>query len=195
MVMGTASTMACIAEALGMSLPGAATIPAVHAERLRLAEASGTRAAAIATRALRPDAILSPPRRSPTRWSCCTRSAVRRNALIHLTAIAARRGIRIDLDRFDALGRKVPVLVDLKPSGQHYMEHLHEAGGLNAVLRELEPFLHLDVPTVSGRTLGEVIAAAEVVADQQVVRTRTNPIFRQRRDRRAAAAISRRAAR
>jgi dihydroxy-acid dehydratase len=99
------------------------------------------------------------------------------NGLIHLTAIAARCGIRIDLDRFDELGRRVPVLVDLKPSGQHYMEHLHEAGGLNAVLRELEPFLHLDVPTVSGKTLGEVIAEGEVVLGQKVVRTRTNPIY------------------
>jgi dihydroxy-acid dehydratase len=176
MVMGTASTMACIAEVLGTSLPGAATIPAVHAERLRLAEASGTCAANIATQGLRPDALLTA--KSFTNALVVLQAiGGSSNALIHLTAIAARRGIRIDLDRFDELGRRVPVLVDLKPSGQHYMEHLHEAGGLNAVLRELEPFLHLDTPTVGGKKLGDVIANAEIVANQKVVRTRTNPIY------------------
>jgi dihydroxy-acid dehydratase len=176
MVMGTASTMACIAEVLGTTLPGAATIPAVHAERLRLAEASGNRAAALATEELHPDALLTAKAFSN---ALVVLHAIggSTNALIHLTAIAARCGVRVDLDRFDALGRKVPVLVDLKPSGQHYMEHLHEAGGLNAVLRELKPLLHLDVPTVSGKALGDVIAAAEIVPGQQVVRTFADPIF------------------
>jgi dihydroxy-acid dehydratase len=175
MVMGTASTMACIAEAIGISLPMAATLPAVHAERLRLAEASGTCAAGLARGGPRPDAILSAKAFSN---ALVVLHAIggSTNALIHLTAIAARRGIEIDLDAFDALGRKVPVLVDLKPSGQHYMEHLHEAGGLSAVLRELRPLLHLDVPTVSGKTLGEVIAAAEMVPAQQVVRRADNPV-------------------
>ena len=176
MVMGTASTMACIAEVLGTSLPGAATIPAVHSERLRLAEASGTRAAALATHALRPGALLTAASFSN---ALVVLHAIggSTNALIHLTAIAARCGVHIDLDRFDALGRRVPVLVDLKPSGQHYMEHLHEAGGLGAVLRELQHLLHLDVPTVGGKTLGEVIAESEVVAGQQVVRTLAHPIY------------------
>ena len=175
MVMGTASTMACLAEAIGISLPMAATIPAVHAERLRLAEATGARAVALARAGPRPDAILSAKAISNA-LTVLHAIGGSTNALIHLTAIAARRGIRIDLDGFDALGRKVPVLVDLKPSGQHYMEHLHEAGGLNAVLRELEPLLFVDVPTVSGRTLGEVIAAAEVNPAQQVVRRTDDPI-------------------
>jgi Dihydroxyacid dehydratase/phosphogluconate dehydratase len=159
MVMGTASTMACISEVMGISLPMAATIPAVHAERLRLAEASGSCAAALARNGPRPDAVLSAKAFSN---ALVVLHAIggSTNALIHVTAIAARRGIEIDLDAFDALGRKVPVLVDLKPSGLHYMEHLHEAGGLSAVLRELRPLLHLDAPTVSGKTLGEVIAAA-----------------------------------
>jgi dihydroxy-acid dehydratase len=176
MVMGTASTMACIAEVLGTSLPGAATIPAVHAERLRLAEASGARAAVLAAEELRPDALLTAKSFSN---ALVVLHAIggSTNALIHLTAIAARRGVRIDLDRFDALGRKVPVLVDLKPSGQHYMEHLHEAGGLNAVLRELGSLLHLDVPTVSGKTLRDVIAASEIVPGQRVVRTLADPIY------------------
>src|SRR5437764_3147995 len=176
MRMGTASTMACVAEALGMTLPGAAAIPAVHAERLRLAEASGRRAAALADGTSRARDILT---EKPFSNALVVLHAIggSTNALIHLTAIAARCGVRIDLDRFDALGRHVPVLVDLKPSGQHYMEHLHEAGGLNAVLRELQPFLHLDVPTVGGKTLGEIIAAGEVVPGQNVVRTRAQPVF------------------
>ncbi|MGH8800260.1 MAG: IlvD/Edd family dehydratase [Casimicrobiaceae bacterium] len=175
MVMGTASTMACISEAMGMSLPTAATIPAVHAERLRLAEASGTCAAALVRAGPKPDAILSAEAISNA-LTVLHAIGGSTNALIHLTAIAGRRGIRVDLDGFDALGRRVPVLVDLKPSGLHYMEHLHEAGGLNAVLRELRPLLHLDVPTVSGRTLGEVIEAAEVNPGQEVVRRVDDPV-------------------
>jgi dihydroxy-acid dehydratase len=177
MVMGTASTMACISEALGMSLPNAATIPAVHSERLRLAEASGAQAARLAKNGPRPDTILS-AKAFTNALTVLHAIGGSTNALIHLTAMAARRGVRIDLDRFDGLGRKVPVLVDLKPSGQHYMEHLHEAGGLNAVLRELQPFLHLDVPTISGKTLGEVMAASERVPGQQVVRAMSDPIYR-----------------
>src|SRR5437764_12721423 len=175
MRMGTASTMACVAEALGMTLPGAAAIPAVHAERLRLAEAVGRRAAALASGGARARDVLTAKAFSN---ALVVLHAIggSTNALIHLTAIAARCGVRIDLDRFDALGRHVPVLVDLKPSRQHYMEHLHEAGGLNAVLRELKPLLHLDVPTVSGKTLGDVIEAAEIVPRQNVVRPLADPI-------------------
>jgi len=176
MVMGTASTIACMTEAMGMTLPGAATIPAVVAERLRLAEASGERAVALARSGPRPQAMLS-AKAFTNALIVLHAIGGSTNALIHLTAIAARRGVRIDLDAFDALGRNVPVLVDLKPSGQHYMEHLHEAGGLGAVLRELQPLLHLDVPTVSGKTLREVIAASEVNPAQQVVRSSADPIF------------------
>jgi dihydroxy-acid dehydratase len=176
MVMGTASTIACMTEAMGMSLPGAATIPAVHAERLRSAEASGARAVAIAQSGPSPDAILS-AKAFTNALTVLHAIGGSTNALIHITAIAARRGIRIDLEGFDALGRNVPVLVDLKPSGMHYMEHLHEAGGVSAVLRALQPLLHLDVPTVGGKTLSEVIAAAEVNPAQQVIRSSVDPIF------------------
>ena len=176
MVMGTASTIACMTEAMGMSLPGAASIPAVHAERLRSAEASGAQAVTLAQSGPKPDAILS-AKAFTNALTVLHAIGGSTNALIHITAIAARRGIRIDLDGFDALGRNVPVLVDLKPSGMHYMEHLHEAGGLPAVLRALLPLLHLDVPTVTGKTLGEVIAASEVNPVQQVIRSLADPIF------------------
>jgi dihydroxy-acid dehydratase len=99
------------------------------------------------------------------------------NALIHFTAIAARLGVKIDLEAFDRLGRNVPVLVDLKPSGMHYMEHLNEDGGLMAVLRELKPLLYLDCMTVSGRTLGEEIDAAPVTRNRKVIRIAQEPIF------------------
>ena len=176
MVMGTASTIACMTEAMGMSLPGAATIPAVHAERLRSAEASGARAVALAQSGPNPEMILS-AKAFTNALTVLQAIGGSTNALIHITAVAARRGIRIDLDAFDRLGRDVPVLVDLKPTGMHYMEHLHDAGGLPAVLRALEPFLHLDVPTVSGKTLAEAIAASEVDLAQQVIRSPDNPIF------------------
>jgi dihydroxy-acid dehydratase len=176
MVMGTASTIACMTEAMGMSLPGAATIPAVHAERLRLAEASGARAVVIAHAGPAPDALLT-AKAFTNALTVLHAIGGSTNALIHLTAVAARRGIRVDLDAFDKLGRDVPVLVDLKPSGMHYMEHLHDAGGLPAVLRELQPLLDLDVPTVAGNTLAETIAAAEVDPTQQVIRSPGNPIF------------------
>ena len=101
------------------------------------------------------------------------------NGIIHLTAIAGRLGIQIDLDRVDAIGRETPVLVDLKPSGQHYMEDFHRAGGVPALLRELKPLLHLDAMTVTGHTLGEELDRAEAGFEQHVVRPRANPIYPQ----------------
>ena len=98
------------------------------------------------------------------------------NGLIHITAVARRLGITIDLDEFDRIGRDVPVLIDLKPSGEHYMENLHESGGLNAVLRELRPHLTLDALTVTGRPLGENIEAGERVPGQTVIRSPSAPI-------------------
>lgn len=176
MVMGTASTMACIVEALGMSLPMSATIPATHAERRRIAEATGKRAAEMAaTGGLLPSDIL-------TSRSIVNASAVLQaiggstNALIHLCAIAGRAGCPIDLDEFDKSGRDVPLLVDLKPSGQHYMEHLHEAGGMPRVMSELVDFLDLDAPTVAGGTLRDSVDAAEHVPGQTVIHSRKNPL-------------------
>ncbi|MEP7154751.1 MAG: IlvD/Edd family dehydratase [Betaproteobacteria bacterium] len=176
MVMGTASTIACMVEACGMSLPGAAAIPAVYAERFRHAETSGRRVVALARTPLLPREILTP---EAVTNALIVLHAIggSTNALIHFTAVAARLGIQVDLAKFDRLGRNVPVLVDLKPSGAHYMEHLYEDGGLMAVLHELKPHLHLDCMTISGRTLGEEIDSAVRPQKRKVIRLATEPIF------------------
>jgi dihydroxy-acid dehydratase len=176
MVMGTASTMACITEALGLSLPMSATVPAPHAERIRIAEASGKRAAEMAiSDSPRPSEILTA---SAFRNAQIVLQAIggSTNGLIHLTAIANRTKERIELEEFDRIGREVPVLIDLKPSGQHYMEHFHHAGGMPKLLRELGDLLDLDAKTVAGRTLREVAEAAEEVPGQDAIRARNNPI-------------------
>ena len=176
MVMGTASTMACMIEAMGLSLPLSAAIPAPHAERLACGEASGRTAVAMATR------------QGPVPASLVTAASIRNamvvlqaiggstNGLVHLAAMAGRVGITLDLEAFDAVGREVPVLVDLKPSGEHYMEHLHHAGGVPRLLRELAPHLDLDAPTVTGGTLRDYADAAEEVPGQTVIRPRTAPL-------------------
>jgi dihydroxy-acid dehydratase len=178
MVMGTASTMALCTEALGMMLPGGACIPAVMAERLRNAEATGARAVGLAKESLTPEKIMTPAafENALTMLLAIGGST---NAIVHLTAMAGRLGIQLDLAGFDAMGRKTPVLVDLKPTGQHYMEDLYKAGGAATILRELKPRLHLDALTVTGRTLGENIASAPPTYPQEVVRTSNNPVFRE----------------
>jgi dihydroxy-acid dehydratase len=178
MVMGTASTMALCTEALGMMLPGGACIPAVMSERLRHAEASGARAVALAGERLTPEKIMT-PEAFENALTVLLAVGGSTNAIVHLTAIAGRLGIEIDLDRFDRMGRRTPVLVDLKPTGQHYMEDLEKAGGLTTILRELKPLLNLEALTVTGRTLGENIAAAPPGWRQEVVRPFRNPIFRE----------------
>jgi len=179
MVMGTASTMACMTEALGMMLPGGAAIPAVAADRLRHAEAAGVRAVEMAkSGGPTPDRIMTPEAFSNA-FTVLLAIGGSTNGLIHMTAVAGRLGIKVDLEAFDRIGRETPVLVDLKPSGQHYMQHLQDAGGLVAVLRELRPLLHLDCLTVSGRTLGEEIDAAPPPWPQDVVRPLDDPIYPQ----------------
>jgi len=136
-VMGTASTMASIAEALGMALPGTAAIPAVHADRLRAAEASGRRAVEMAKAPLRPSEIIT---------GKSVENALRvllaiggsTNAIVHLTAIAGRAGVSVSLKELNQLSDSTPVLVDLKPTGQHYMSDLYAAGGVGAVQREIK---------------------------------------------------------
>jgi dihydroxy-acid dehydratase len=174
-VMGTASTMAAIAEALGMMLPGTAAIPAVHADRLRAAEATGAAAVALAQRQLTPDRIIT---------AGAVANALRvllaiggsTNAILHLTAIAGRVGVDIPLQKLNALSDTTPVLVDLKPTGPHYMEDLFAAGGIGAVLRELQPLLHLDALTITGETLGERLADKPDFVDRAVVRSLAEPL-------------------
>src|SRR5438034_1272910 len=176
-VMGTASTMASIAEALGMALPGTAAIPAVHSDRLRAAEASWQQAVALASTRLRPSQIIT-QRSVENALRVLLAIGGSTNAIIHLTAVAGRVGVEVSLRRLNALSDETPVLVDLKPTGQHYMSDLNAAGGLGAVLRELAPLLHLDCVTVTGQTLGERLAAEETWVDRDVVRPLGDPYLK-----------------
>jgi dihydroxy-acid dehydratase len=153
-VMGTASTMACIAEALGMMLPGTAAIPAVHADRLRAAEATGAAAVRLIRSGLTPERIVTAESvENAMRVLLALGGST--NAILHLTAIAGRAGVDLSLHRLNQLSDTTPVLVNLKPVGEHYMEDFFAAGGMGAILRELKPLLHLDSMTVTGETLGE----------------------------------------
>ena len=177
-VMGTASTMACLAEAMGMSLPGSATPPAVTADRIRIAEETGTRAVAMARERLTIDSILTPAAfENAMRVLLAIGGST--NGIVHLAAIAGRMGLDIDMRALDRMGRETPVLLDLKPNGQHYMEDFHKAGGMATLLRELRPLLRLDALTVTGRTLGEEIDNAGPGFAQDVVRSFDNPIYPQ----------------
>lgn len=174
-VMGTASTMACIAEALGMSLPGTAAIPAVHADRLRAAEATGIAAVKLIGQPIRPSQVI-------TRDS--VENALRvllalggsTNAIVHLTAVAGRAGIDVPLTWLNELSETTPVLVNLKPVGSHYMEDFFYAGGLGAVLRELKPLLNLDCLTVTGDTLGQRLDQPAEPADRTVISSAATPL-------------------
>ena len=175
-VMGTASTMACLAEALGIALPGSASPPAVTADRMRVAERTGSTAVAMIAQRLTPEKIIT-PQSVENALRVLVAIGGSTNGLIHLAAIAGRAGVALDLDAFDALSRETPVLVDLKPAGKHYMEDFHHAGGMIAVLRELRPLLQMDAMTVTGRTLGEELDAAERGFKQEVIRPRERPLF------------------
>jgi len=177
-VMGTASTMACMTEALGMMVPGAASPPAVTADRIRIAERTGAQAVAMIGLRLTPDRILTAESfENALRVLLAIGGST--NGIIHLTAIAGRLGIAIDLAQLDRMSVETPVLVDLKPSGRHYMEDLHRAGGMVTVLRELRPLLHPGAMTVTGRTLGEEIDTGPPSFPQDVVRSLDAPIYRQ----------------
>ncbi|SNT08920.1 dihydroxyacid dehydratase [Noviherbaspirillum humi] len=177
-VMGTASTMACVTEALGMMVPGGAAPPAVTSDRIRVAERTGATAVALAKQRITPDRIMT-EKAFENALRVLLAIGGSTNGIIHLTAMAGRLGIDISLDRLDALGRETPVLMDLKPSGQYYMEDLHKAGGVHALLRQLKPLLHLDTLTVTGRTLGEELEAAGPGFPQEVVRPLAEPIYPQ----------------
>ena len=172
--MGTASTMTSIVEALGMALPGTASIPAVDAARVRAAEATGSRAVELAREGLRPSRILTA---GAFDNAIVTLMAIggATNAVIHLLALAGRVGVPLTLDRFNELSARTPVLANVRPSGEHLVEQLHRAGGIRAVLAELAPLLHVDTLTVTGRTLGEEVAGAEVL-DRNVIASLAAPL-------------------
>jgi dihydroxy-acid dehydratase len=173
-VMGTASTMACIAETLGMVPLGHGSIPAVHADRLRAAEEAGMLAVQLIAAPIRPSEIIT---------AASVENALRvllalggsTNALIHLTAIAGRRGVRVDLHRLNELSDTTPVLVDLKPTGEGYMEDFHAAGGMPALLWELRDLLHLDTRDVTGATLEQRLREPAFV-DRRFIRARAEPV-------------------
>jgi len=153
-VMGTASTMACLTEALGLCLPGTAAIPAVHADRLRAAETSGAAAVKLIGSKLAPAQIVN-EKSVENALRVLLALGGSTNAVIHLTAIAGRAGVKVSLEQLNRLSDSTPVLVNLKPVGNGYMEDFCAAGGIGALLRELKPLLHLDCMTVTGATLGE----------------------------------------
>jgi len=177
-VMGTASTMACLAEALGMTMPGGASPPAVTADRIRIAEQTGAQAVQMARDKLGIDRILTPAAfENALRVLLAIGGST--NGIVHLAAIAGRVGLEIDMAALDRMGRETPVLLDLKPSGRHYMEDFHKAGGMATLLRELKPLLRLEALTVTGRTLGEEIERAGPGFAQDVVRSVDHPIYPQ----------------
>ncbi|MDG2404208.1 MAG: dihydroxy-acid dehydratase, partial [Paracoccaceae bacterium] len=174
-VMGTASTMACIAETLGMSLPGTAAIPAVHADRLRAAEASGLAAARMIDKPIRPSQIITEKSvENALRMLLALGGST--NAIVHLTAVAGRLGIKVSLERMNELSDTTPVLVNLKPVGEHYMEDFFFAGGVGGVLRELKPLLHLDTPTVADETLGDRLERNPGYVDHRVIAKAETPL-------------------
>jgi dihydroxy-acid dehydratase len=177
MTMGTASTMACVTEALGLTLPGGAAIPAVDSRRYALAEAAGRRAVALVEEGLKPTDILTP---------AALDNAIRvlhaisgsTNAIIHLTAYAGRLGLELGLERFDELSRTTPWLVDIKPSGRFLMEDFYYAGGLPAVMNEIRDLLELEAVTVTGKTVGENLEGARIV-NEEVISRRSKPLSEQ----------------
>lgn len=174
-VMGTASTMACLTEALGMMLPGGAAIPAVYAERLRQGEWSGERAVALAEERLRPSQIMT-ERSFDNALRVLLALGGSTNGIIHLTAIAGRLGIRLSLDRLNELSAQTPVLAAVKPSGENYMVDFQRAGALDALLPELRDELHRDARTVAGFTMGERLEQRpRRLPDSRVIYPRSHP--------------------
>jgi dihydroxy-acid dehydratase len=175
-VMGTASTMACLVEALGMILPGTAAIPAVHADRLRAAEATGALAVQLIGSKLTPDKIIN-QKSMENALRVLLAIGGSTNGIIHLTAIAGRAGVPVSLKRLNELSDSTPVLVNLKPVGNGYMEDFFAAGGMGALMRELKDLLYLDAMTVTGETLGERLSAdSDAWIDRTIIAERKKPL-------------------
>ena len=166
--MGTTSTMTALSEVLGMMPTGTSSIPANDSRRLGAANAAGRRIVEMVEQELRPSAILT-QRAFENAIRVCAAIGGSTNAVVHLIAIAGRRGIRLPLSLFDELFKSTPLLANVKPSGKYLMEHFHLAGGLPAILKQIEPLLHLDSITLSGQTLGGTIATAQCY-DTDVIR-------------------------
>jgi len=174
-VMGTASTMACVAETLGFAIPGSAAIPAVHADRLRAAELTGNLAAELTNNPIFPRELVT-VQSIENAFRVILALGGSTNAIIHLTAIAGRAGVRIPTGKLNELSGSTPVLVNLKPVGEHYMEDFNYAGGMGAVLRELKPLLHLDCLTITGETLGSRLKEDGGYVDRSVIASSDEPI-------------------
>jgi dihydroxy-acid dehydratase len=152
--MGTASTMATLVEGLGMTLPGAAAVPAMDSRRLQVAEAVGARAVELATEQLRPSAVLT-PEAFDNAITLMLAVGGSTNAIIHLLAIAGRVGVSLSLDRFHQLSARTPLVVNVRPAGQHLVEQVFHAGGIPAVMKAIESLLHTDALTVTGKTVAD----------------------------------------
>jgi dihydroxy-acid dehydratase len=174
-VMGTASTMTSLAEALGMTLPGCANIPAVDSRRYTMAELSGRRAVEMAREDLRPSRILS---REAFDNAITVDMAIggSTNAVVHLIAIAGRLGIELPLEKFDEISRRTPCIANVKPSGEYLMEDFFQAGGVTAVMRDILPLLYGDAPAVNGKTLAENVAGAECFR-REVILPMSQPLY------------------
>jgi dihydroxy-acid dehydratase len=177
MTMGTASTMACMVEALGLTLPGGAAVPGPDSRRRRLGHLAGNRIVEMVRQDLRLSKILTRP---AFENAIAVNAALggSTNFVVHLLAIAGRAGVELSLDDFDRLGSPMPLLVNLMPSGQYLMEDFFYAGGLPAVIQEMKDHLHLDALTATGKTLGENTAGAKCY-DREVIATMEQP-FRER---------------
>lgn len=175
-VMGTASTMACITEAMGLMLPGSSSAPAVSSERLRIAEETGKRAMELVEENFRPtDFLTKESFRNALRMLQAVGGST--NGVVHIAAMAGRLGLKIDLDELNEAGDEIPMIVDLKPSGQHYMEDLHESGGVPGIMKKLSDRFDLDCKTVTGKSIHENISGLKLDFPQQIICNPEKPIY------------------
>ena len=175
-VMGTASTMACLAEAMGLTVPMAGSAPATSAERSRLAEDTGRVAADLAANGGATVSEILESGGAANALAVLQALGGSTNAVVHLAALAGRLGRKFDMGALDAVGRKIPVLADLKPSGAHYMAQFHNAGGVPRLLREIADFLNLDAPTVTGQPIRSRVASKDVGMGDRTIRSLSEPV-------------------
>jgi len=178
-VMGTASTVACLVETMGLCLPDASSVPAVYSERLKLAEQTGEVAAKIANKKIKKIKKIN-EKDIYNALVVLLALGGSTNAIVHLTAIAGRVGINIDLKKFNQISNKTPVLVNLKPTGSYYMEDFYHAGGMKVVLKELQSLLKKETFTIEGKKLSSVIKEnSNCFHDQEVIRSKKKPFEKQ----------------